>query len=60
MAYLLEKTETPAPKVRALPDSATQLRNMLQMADSLVKVADSIRKQNQRSTNKRHCSINTC
>ena len=43
MAYLLEKTEPATPKVKALPDSATQLKNMLQMADSLTKIADSIR-----------------
>ncbi|GAB2815328.1 alpha/beta hydrolase family protein [Ferruginibacter profundus] len=39
MAYLLEKAETPSPKVKALPDSATQLKNMYQTADSLMNVA---------------------
>jgi dipeptidyl aminopeptidase/acylaminoacyl peptidase len=43
MAYLLEKTDPVTPKVKALPDSATQLRKMLEMADSLVRIADSIR-----------------
>lgn len=43
MAYLLERTEPISPRVKALPDSATQLKNMLQMADSLAKLADSIR-----------------
>ncbi len=43
MAYLLEKTDPVTPKVKALPDSATQLKNMLRMADSLARIADSIR-----------------
>lgn len=44
MAYLLEK---PVPEAtrggRGLPDSVTRLNNMLRMADSLVRAADSIR-----------------
>ncbi len=43
MAYLLEKNEAASPRVKAMPDSATQLKSMLQLADSLVRVADSIR-----------------
>lgn len=42
LAYHLEKA-LPAAPVRTTPDSATQVRQMLQMADSLLKVADSIR-----------------
>jgi len=43
MAYLLEKADPVVPKVKALPDSATQLKSMIQLADSLAKLADSIR-----------------
>jgi dipeptidyl aminopeptidase/acylaminoacyl peptidase len=43
VAYLLEKTDAATSKVKALPDSATQINTLLQMADSLVKVADSLR-----------------
>ena len=43
VAYLLEKADPVIPKVKALPDSVTQLNNLLQMADSLVKIADSLR-----------------
>ncbi len=43
IAYLLEKEVPTGAKVKALPDSATQLKSMLQMADSLVKIADSLR-----------------
>ncbi len=43
VAYLLEKSEVAVPKVKVLPDSATQIKSLLQMADSLVKVADSLR-----------------
>lgn len=32
-----------APKARVAPDSATQLNNLVRMADSLVRIADSIR-----------------
>lgn len=42
LAYHLEKALPVAP-VRTTPDSATQVKQMLQMADSLLKVADSIR-----------------
>jgi dipeptidyl aminopeptidase/acylaminoacyl peptidase len=52
MAYLLEKAEAAAPKVKALPDSATQLKTMLQMADSLVKLADSIRNKTKEAQTK--------
>ena len=52
MAYLLEKTEPVAPRVKALPDSATQLKTMLQMADSLVRVADSIRNKTKEAQTK--------
>ena len=52
VAYLLEKTEPVAPRVKALPDSATQLKNMLQMADSLVRVADSIRNKTKEAQTK--------
>jgi dipeptidyl aminopeptidase/acylaminoacyl peptidase len=40
MAYLYEK---PLPAVASIPDSATQLNNMMRMADSLAHAADSIR-----------------
>jgi len=43
MAYLMEKAEPVTPRVKALPDSATQIKNLLQTADSLAKIADSIR-----------------
>lgn len=43
VAYLLEKTADAAPKVKALPDSVTQLNNLQRMADSLIKVSDSLR-----------------
>ena len=52
MAYLLEKTEPVVPKVKALPDSATQLKSMLQMADSLVRIADSIRNKTKEAQTK--------
>ena len=52
VAYLLDKAEPAAPKVKALPDSATQLKNLLQMADSLVKVADSIRNKTKEAQTK--------
>ncbi len=42
MAYLLEKAEPATPKVKALPDSATQIKKMLEMADSLMNVATHI------------------
>jgi dipeptidyl aminopeptidase/acylaminoacyl peptidase len=43
MAYLSEKTE-PAPlKAKPAPDSLTQIGMLLQLADSLVRVADSLR-----------------
>jgi dienelactone hydrolase len=52
IAYLLEKTEPVVPRVKALPDSATQLKTMLQMADSLVRVADSIRNKTKEAQTK--------
>jgi dipeptidyl aminopeptidase/acylaminoacyl peptidase len=58
MAYLLEKADAPASKVKALPDSATQLKNMLQMADSLVRVADSIRNKTKEIENKGFSILN--
>ncbi|MDF2191776.1 prolyl oligopeptidase family serine peptidase [Paraflavitalea sp. CAU 1676] len=42
MAYLLEKAVPEASKP-AKPDSLTQVNNLLRMADSLVRVADSLR-----------------
>jgi dipeptidyl aminopeptidase/acylaminoacyl peptidase len=42
LAYLLDKEPTEAPKKAAL-DSAAKLKSMFAMADSLVRVADSIR-----------------
>lgn len=52
MAYLLEKADAVTPKVKALPDSATQLKNLLQIADSLVKVADSLRNKSKEAQTK--------
>ena len=52
VAYLLDKAEPAATKVKAMPDSATQLKNLLQMADSLVKVADSIRNKTKEAQTK--------
>ncbi len=43
MAYLLEKADPVTPKVKAAADSATQVKKMLEMADSLARIADSIR-----------------
>lgn len=43
LAYLLDKPLTGAANGKAEPDSATRINNMLSMADSLVRVADSIR-----------------
>jgi len=42
MAYLLEKALPETPKA-AKPDSLTQVNNLLHMADSLARVADSLR-----------------
>jgi len=52
MAYLLEKAEPVNPKVKALPDSATQIKNLLQVADSLVRLADSIRNKTKEAQQK--------
>jgi dipeptidyl aminopeptidase/acylaminoacyl peptidase len=52
MAYLLEKAEPVTPKVKALPDSATQIKNLLQVVDSLVRVADSIRNKTKEAQQK--------
>jgi dienelactone hydrolase len=50
LAYLKEKW--PVPPTVATPDSLTQLNNLLHMADSLVRVADSLRnKANEAKTN---------
>lgn len=43
LAYLLDKPLAEAAKGKAEPDSATRINNMLSMADSLVRAADSIR-----------------
>ncbi len=51
LAYLLEKS-TDAPKVKAVPDSASQLSNMQRMIDSLAKVADSLRLKMQEAQEK--------
>ncbi|MGC4099843.1 hypothetical protein [Ferruginibacter sp.] len=54
MAYLMEKADAPAAaaKPKAAVDSATQLKNLLQMADSLVRVADSIRNKTKEAQTK--------
>lgn len=52
MAYLLEKADAITPRVKALPDSATQINALLQMADSLVKVADSLRNKSKEAQTK--------
>lgn len=43
LAYHLEKALPEAPAQRQRPDSATQLQQLTRMADSLLKVADSLR-----------------
>ena len=43
IAYLNEKSLPEAPKPRVAPDSATQVNNLAKMADSLIRVADSLR-----------------
>jgi dipeptidyl aminopeptidase/acylaminoacyl peptidase len=43
LAYLLEKPGANATRGRNEPDSAARIKNMLAMADSLARVADSIR-----------------
>ena len=43
MAYHMEKALPEPPKPRTQPDSLTQLNNLSRMADSLVRVADSLR-----------------
>lgn len=45
VAYLMEKALPVPPKVAAKPDSLTQLSNLERMADSLVRVSDSIRRK---------------
>jgi dipeptidyl aminopeptidase/acylaminoacyl peptidase len=52
IAYLLEKAEPAATKVKTLPDSATQINSLLQMADSLVRVADSLRNKTKEAKQK--------
>jgi Prolyl oligopeptidase family len=52
MAYLLEKAEPATAKVKAAPDSATQINNLLQIADSLVRVADSLRNKTKEAKQK--------
>ena len=43
MAYLLDKEQPEAPKTKAALDSAAKIKSLFAMADSLVRVADSIR-----------------
>lgn len=43
VAYLLEKSAPPPPAPAAKPDSITQINRMMTMADSLIRVADSLR-----------------
>lgn len=43
MAYLLDKDLPEAPKTKAALDSAAKIKSLFAMADSLVRVADSIR-----------------
>jgi len=43
MAYLLDKEQPDAPKTKAALDSAAKIKSLFAMADSLVRVADSIR-----------------
>ncbi|QEC45408.1 alpha/beta hydrolase family protein [Pseudobacter ginsenosidimutans] len=45
VAYLMEKALPGPPKVPAKPDSLTQLSNLEKMADSLIRVSDSLRKK---------------
>lgn len=42
VAYLMEKADPPKPKTIVAPDSLTQINNVLKIADSLRKVADSL------------------
>jgi dipeptidyl aminopeptidase/acylaminoacyl peptidase len=42
LAYYLEKAAPEKPKPAAVPDSVTQIKNMVNMADSLHKLADSM------------------
>jgi hypothetical protein len=43
LAYHLEKALPEPPKARTQPDSLTQINNLARMADSLIRVADSLR-----------------
>ena len=43
LAYLLDKEQPEAPKIKASLDSAAKIKSMFAMADSLVRAADSIR-----------------
>jgi dipeptidyl aminopeptidase/acylaminoacyl peptidase len=52
LAYLLDKAEAAPTKIKATPDSATQINNLLQMADSLVRVADSLRNKTKEAKQK--------
>ncbi|WP_127132076.1 alpha/beta hydrolase family protein [Pseudoflavitalea rhizosphaerae] len=45
VAYLMEKALPVPPKMPAKPDSLTQLSNLEKMADSLIRVSDSLRKK---------------
>lgn len=47
VAYHLDKSLPEAPKPKASPDSLTQINNLTRMADSLMRVADSIRNKAQ-------------
>lgn len=47
LAYHLDKALPEAPKPKASPDSLTQINNLTRMADSLMRIADSIRNKAQ-------------
>ncbi|HMO32229.1 MAG TPA: prolyl oligopeptidase family serine peptidase [Lacibacter sp.] len=52
MAYLLEKPLPETPRPPARPDSLTRLNRMVNMADSLARVADSLRNKAQEARQK--------
>lgn len=57
VAYLMEKALPAPPKVAAKPDSLTQLSNLEKMADSLVRVSDSLRKKAEEARSKGLASL---
>lgn len=57
VAYLMEKALPAPPKVAAKPDSLTQLSNLEKMADSLVRVSDSLRKRAEEARSKGLASL---